>query len=289
MILVTGSTGHFGKATIDFLVKKGYPVSQLNALVRDEAKAEDLKSQGVQIRVGDYSNPALLNTAFTGVDKLLLVSSSDLNNRTQHHINAIKAAKQAGVKHIVYTSFQRKNEVNSPIQMIAQAHLDAEKEILASGMTYTILQNGLYADGLPMFMGENVLETGIFLPAGTTKAALTVRADMAEAAANVLLEDGHENAIYLTATTEKNSYADVANILSEITGKSVTYTDAPLEAYKEVLKNAGVPEFFAGFLASFSEAIKQGEFDFSNGDLEKLLHHKPTTLKDFLKTVYKPS
>jgi NAD(P)H dehydrogenase (quinone) len=289
MIQLTGATGHFGKATIDFLLKKGFKADQISALVRNPGKAEDLTAKGISIKVGDYNDYSSLVKAFNGVEKLLLVSSSDMKDRSLQHINAIKAAKEAGVKHIIYTSFQRKTETNSPIQMISQAHLDAEKEILSSGMTYTILQNGLYADGLPMFIGEKVLETGIFLPAGYTKAAFTVRNDMAEAAANIIMENGHENAIYLTATNETNSYADIASILSEISGNTVTYTDAPADLFVETLKNAGVPDFYISLIAGFSEAIKQGEFDFSNNDLEQLLKRKPTTLKDFLKNVYSVS
>jgi NAD(P)H dehydrogenase (quinone) len=289
MIQITGATGHFGKATIDFLLKKGFPTNQISALVRDPAKAADLASRGITLKIGDYNDYSSLVEAFKGTEKLLLVSSSDLKDRSSQHINAIRAAKEAGVKHIIYTSFQRKNETTSPIQMISQAHLDAEKEILASNMAYTILQNGLYADGLPMFIGEKVLETGIFLPAGYTKAAFTVRNDMAEAAANILLESGHENAIYQTATNETNSYADIAAILSEISGKKVTYTDASAELFVETMKNAGVPDMYIGLIAGFSEAIKQGEFDFSNNDLEQLLNRKPTALKDFLKNVYSVS
>jgi len=289
MILVTGATGHFGKAAIGFLLEKGIPANQISALVRDPSKATDLAAKGITLKVGDYNDYASLVEAFKGTEKLLLVSSSDMNNRSSQHINAIRAAKEAGVKHIIYTSFQRKNETSSPIQMISQAHLDAEKEIKASGMTYTILQNGLYADGLPMFLGEKVLETGIFLPAGNTKAAFTVRNDIAEAAANIITGSGHENAIYQTATNETNSYADVASILSEITGKKVNYVDAPKEVFVETLTRAGVPAVYIGLFAGFSEAIRQGEFDFHNNDLERLLYRKPTSLKDYLKSVYTPA
>ena len=108
MILITGATGHLGKATIDFLLKKGVSATNIVALVRDEAKAADLKALGVGLRKGDYNDAASLETAFQGIDKLLLVSSSDINDRTAQHLNAVNAAKKAGVKHIIYTSFQQK-------------------------------------------------------------------------------------------------------------------------------------------------------------------------------------
>lgn len=289
MILITGATGHFGKATINFLLKKGVPANEISALVRDPSKAEELTEKGISLRTGDYRNYSSLVEAFRGVDKLLLISSSDLEDRSSQHINAVRAAKEAGVNYIVYTSFQRKNEVNSPIQFISEAHLVAEKEIRDSGITYTILQNGLYADILPWFLGEKVFETGIFLPGGNGKAAFTVREEMAEAAANVLIGEGHDNKVYATATNETNSFAHVAAILSDLVGKKVGYTDAPLDVFKETLGKAGVPEVVISMFSGFSQAIAQGEFDFENNDLEKLLNRKPVSLKAYLETVYVPS
>ena len=106
-ILVTGATGHFGKAAIEFLLKKGTPATSIAALVRDEAKAENLNRLGIELRKGDYDDYASLVKAFTGVDNLLLVSSNDINNRSVQQANAVKAATEAGVKHILYTSFVR--------------------------------------------------------------------------------------------------------------------------------------------------------------------------------------
>jgi NAD(P)H dehydrogenase (quinone) len=107
MILITGATGQLGGATIRFLLDKGFPAEKIGALVRDEVKAAELKDKGINPRIGDYNNLESLMQAFTGIDKLLLVSSSDLNDRTNQHINAVKAARSAGVGHIFYTSFQR--------------------------------------------------------------------------------------------------------------------------------------------------------------------------------------
>jgi NAD(P)H dehydrogenase (quinone) len=113
MILVTGATGHFGKSTIDFLLKKGISSTNIVALVRDEEKAADLKNKGVVLRIGDYDNYTSLVNAFKGVEKLLFVSGSDIFKRGAQHQNVVTAAKEAGVQHIVYTSFQGKNETES--------------------------------------------------------------------------------------------------------------------------------------------------------------------------------
>jgi len=287
MILVTGATGHFGKASIDFLLQKGINPNQISALARTAEKAADLKAKGIDVRIGDYENPASLVAAFTGVDKLLLVSSSDIPNRMKQHENAVNAAKQAGVKHIIYTSFVRKNETEtSPIAFLAKQHIETEKLIKASGIPYTLMLNGLYADVLPDFLGGKVLETGVFLPAGKGTAALTARLDMAEAAANILTTEGHNNKEYVITTNENNSLQDVADILSGIADSEVKYLNPSKHVYIETATKAGLPAEYAGMFASFSEAIEQGEFATDHSDLEKLLGRKPTSLKEYLKSVY---
>ena len=137
MILITGATGHFGSATIDFLLQKGVPAKDIAALVRDEAKADDLKAKGITILTADYDNYDSLVKAFHGIDKLLFVSGNDVVNRGQQQDNVVKAAKEAGVGHVIYTSFVRKNESEtSPIYFIAKSHLSTEKALKESGLTY---------------------------------------------------------------------------------------------------------------------------------------------------------
>lgn len=286
-ILVTGATGNFGKAAIDFLLKKGISANNIFALVRDKEKAEVLKSKGINLKIGNYDNYDSLIEAFKGIDKLLLVSGSDVVNRGKQHENAIKAAKEAGVKHIMYTSFERKNETEtSPITMIAKAHIDTEKTIKASGLDYTLFRNNLYMDVLPMFLGEQVLETGIFFPAGETKSAFVLRNDLAEATAHVLATEGHVNKEYVMSNTINYSLQDVADILSKITNNTIAYTSPDANVYINTLSNAGVPMEYVGMFAGFAEAIKQGEFNTSKTDLEDLLGRKPVTLETFLRQVY---
>ena len=287
MILITGASGQLGKATIDFLLKKGIPAKSISALVRDEAKASDLKAKGVAIRTGNYDDYNSLVSAFKGIDNLLLISGSDVTNRMKQHENAVKAAREAGVKHIIYTSFVRKNETDtSPIAFVGKSHIETDRLIKASSIPYTIMLNTLYADMLPIFFGEQVLETGIFLPAGEGKAAFATRDDMAEALAHVLSTTGHENKEYVIANTINYSLEDVAGIISELTGKKVNYAKPSIVLYKETMAKAGVPLEFVGMFAGFSEAISQGEFETDSSDLEKLIGRKPTTLKEFFKTIY---
>lgn len=288
MILVTGATGQMGKAAIDLLLKK-IPADQIIGLIRDPKKAEDLIQKGIEVRKGDYFDYSSLLSAFKGVDKLFLISSGEIQDRSKQHINAINAAKEAGVKHIVYTSFQRKSETDSAIQVVAQSHIDTENYLKASGIKYTILKNTLYADILPMFFGSNVIDTGIFLPAGAGKAAFATRMDLTEAAVNVLLGEGHENNEYELSSDTSYSFSDIADILSRLSGKQVVYTDAPVEVYIDAVTKAGVPMEYAQFFAGFSTAIKAGEFDHVSPTMEKLLGRKPVSMTEYLKTVLTPT
>ncbi|MBA0885508.1 SDR family oxidoreductase [Flavobacterium undicola] len=286
-ILVTGATGNFGRLTIDFLLNKGIAAADISALVRDEAKASDLAAKGINLKIGDYDNYDSLLAAFQGIDKLLLVSGTDLVNRGKQQLNAVKAAKEAGVKHILYTSFERKNETEtSPIAFLAQSHIDTDNAIKASGINYTIFRNNLYLDVLPMFLGEKVLEQGIFFPAGEGLAAYVFRNDLAEVAANVLISAGHENKEYNMNNVANYSMKNIADTLSEITNSTVSYTSPSAEVYSDVLIKAGVPGEYVGMFVAFAEAIKQGEFQAESSDLEKLLGRKPATLADFLKELY---
>lgn len=286
-ILVTGATGNFGKLTIDFLLKKGVDPKNISALVRDEGKASDLKEKGISLKIGDYNDYNSLVKAFEYTDKLLLVSGTDLTNRSTQQLNAVKAAKQAGVNHIIYTSFERKNETEtSPIAFLAKSHIDTDNAIKSSGIKYTIFRNNLYLDVLPMFLGEQVLEAGIYFPAGEGEAAYVLRADLAEAAANVLITEGHENKEYAMNNIENYSMKAIAETLNTITNSKVAYLSPSLEEYTEALRKASVPDEYIGMFVGFSQAIQQGEFKTSISDLEKILGRKPASLVDFVKQFY---
>lgn len=287
MIVVTGATGHFGKAAIQHLLKNGVAAKDIRALVRDENKATDLKEQGINIIKGDYDDPASLLEAFTGADKLLFVSGSDIAKRGVQQQTVVKIAKKAGVPYILYTSFERGNESGtSPIAFIADSHLETEKAIRESGMTYTIFRNNLYTDFIPGFIGDKVLETGVYWPSGEGKLAAAAREEMAEAAANVLTSEGHEGKEYFISAEENVSFSDVAKIISKASGKNIPFTSPSQEEYKTTLAGAGVPGEYIDMFASFAEAIRQGEFDTDRHDLSALLGRKATSVEDFLTKQY---
>lgn len=289
-ILITGATGPLGGAVAQLLLDKSGP-QNLAVLVRDAGKATRLKEAGVDVRVGDYNDKASLVKAFTGISKLYFVSGNDVFNRTQQHENVVNAAKEAGVKQVVYTSFMRKNETEtSPIALVAGAHIKTEQWLKASGMDYTILKHNLYMDLLPDFIGGQVFETGvIYQPAGEGKTAFTLREDMAAVGAHVLSTDGHANKSYDITSDKAYTYTEIAALLSALKGQTISYVSPTAEAFIKTLSEAGVPAEQAAVFAGFGEAIRQGEFAETGSDIETLTGRKPTALADYLQQVYAPA
>lgn len=285
MILVTASTGQLGTAVVNYLLEK-VPATQIAVLARDAQKAQAFADKGISVRIGDYKNYDSLVAAFQGVEKVLLISSNDFDDRFGQHKNAIDAAKEAGVKQVAYTSIEAKDAHNSATEIIAKDHALTADYLKASGLSYVLLNDSLYADVVPMFVGEKVLETGIFFPAGDGKVPFATREDMALAAATVLATEGHDNKEYAIANNEEYSLADVAAYLTEISGKEIAYVSPDEETYKAVLTEAGVPEIYIWMFCVFAKSIKEHEYETGKADLEALIGRKPTTLKDYLTGVY---
>ena len=292
MILVTGATGQYGTKAIEHLLSKGVDAHHICALVRDAAKGQSLKDKGIELRVGDYTDVESLVNAFQGVDKLLLVSSNDrgaIENRTAQHVNVIIAAKKAQVKHIVYTSFVRKQAFKtSAIVNFLDSHAQTEQFVKDSGLTYTILQNGIYLEMIPVFVGEKVAETGtIVFPAQAGKASWVLREELAEVAAHVLTTEGHENKSYVLANAESTSFQDVAKDLSGTLGKEVLYQSPPVEEFQATSKQLGMPEPYIGMFTMWASAVAEGILDVDDATLASFLGRKPTTTAQFITQVYK--
>lgn len=291
MILVTGATGQFGAKAIDHLLEKGIDASHISALVRDADKAKGLHEKGIQIRQGDYTEYPSLVDAFSDVDKVLLVSSNDrqaVENRTAHHLNVIKAAKEAKVNHIVYTSFIRKpNFAESAIAAFQQSHVESEAFLINSGIDYTILQNGIYLEMIPVFSGEQVTQKGVIVfPAGEGKASYVLREDLAEAAAHVMVTEGHQNKIYQLTNTASVSFYDIGRELSRVLGKDILYQSPSVNKFESSLQSVGVPAQYIGMFTMWATALSQGTMDVDDSTLERFLGRKPTTMPQFLHRVY---
>ncbi|MCC3154182.1 SDR family oxidoreductase [Hymenobacter sp. BT770] len=284
MIVITGATGHLGHATIEALLAAGVAPTSIVALARTPDKAAALHALGVQVRAGDYNDPASLVAAFQGADKVLLISSSDLEDRTAQHRRAIDAAQQAGVPHLLYTSMLRPSP-NSTFAAAA-SHFETEAYLKASGLTYTIFGVSLYLDLVPMLVGD-AAQTGLLYSAvGDGKVAFPLRADIAQALANALTSAGHENKTYDIAPAPAYSMADVAAALGAATGQPVQYVPVSLEDMAAGLRAQHTPEPVVQMLVGMTEAMRNNEFNHPSDTFQQLLGRAPVTLPEHLARVY---
>lgn len=286
MNLITGTSGQLGHAAASYYLQSN-PNEELAILSRSADKVKDLTDQGAALRIGDYDDYNSLVEAFKGIDKLLLVSSNDLSNRETHHKNAINAAKEAGVKHVIFTSFQyQSTAVDSPNGLMP-VYRETENYLKNSGLTYTILRNGIYMDLLPGFIGEQIRENKtIYAPTGDTKAAFTSRNDLAEAAAIVLKSGDFANQIVDLTNSEIVNFADIAAILSTVLQGDVQYINPTADEYQNALSAAGLPAEVIGLLEGITASIKAAEFDKTTDDLQQILKRKPLTVAEFLSNFY---
>ncbi|SET34881.1 SDR family oxidoreductase [Hymenobacter actinosclerus] len=284
MILITGATGHLGTAVLHTLLQKT-PASQLAALVRDEAKATDLQARGVHIRVGTYADPAALDRAMQGIEKVLLISGGGDDEALQEHFNVIDAARRAGVRCLAYTSRALQNPATL-VNQLMQRHFQTEEYIRASGLAYVLFRNALYMDTLPLFTGPQVLETGIHLPAGQGRVAYALRREMGEAIANVLLTDGCANRTYHFTGSAAYSFHDVAAALTAASGRPVAYTPAGQASFAAGMQQRGVPAVVIERTIGFMTDIQNGQEAQVSSELATILGHQPTALTEGVKLLY---
>lgn len=287
MILVTGATGNLGKAIVESILSRGISASNITVLVRNENKAAAFISDGLHTKIGDYDDITSLTSAFHGIDTLVLVSSSsDMNKRFDQHKNAIDAAKECGVSHIIYTGFDKKDLEQSIMVNDVKYHLQTVSYLKQIGIPYTIMNNTLYADLIPVLVGKNVEEDGVSFPAGDGKTPFLPIAEMAEATAVVATTPGHENKEYTIAADTAYSFSEIAELIAEIKEKPIAYRQPAISEYVSKHINDGVPEDDAEYVARFGGAIANGEFDTKRSDVAQLLGRDHVRLKDFLKGIY---
>ncbi|MBE0004641.1 SDR family oxidoreductase [Citrobacter freundii] len=281
MIAITGATGQLGQHVIESLLKT-VPASQIVAIVRNPAKATALSQQGITVRQADYSDEAAFTTALQGIDKLLLISSSEVGQRAPQHRNVINAAKAAHVKFIAYTSLLHAD--TSPLGL-ADEHVATEQMLAESGIAYALLRNGWYTENY-LASAPAALEHGVFIGAADEgKIASATRADYAAAAARVISEDGHAGKTYELAGDAGWTLSQLAAELAKQSGKKVVYQNLSEADFAAALKGVGLPAGLADMLAdSDTGASKGGLFDDSH-TLSKLIGRPTTPLADSVKGI----
>ena len=254
MILVTGATGLNGDQLVHRLASKGVPV---RALVRSRAKAQGLASlPGVEIAEGDMARPETLAGALRGVERAMLISSSD-PAMLEVQSNFIAAAAAAGVKHIVKLSGIMP-ELDSPFRF-ARMHGEIERRLEASGMAFTHLRAGEFMHAYFRQVPSIAAKGALFLPMENARIASIDVGDIADVAATVLTSSGHEGKIYPLTGPEALTMAEVAERLSRTTGKSIRYVNVASEDAKKAQLAAGVPPYLADALAELFAERRKGK------------------------------
>ena len=284
-LVVTGASGQLGRLVLAELHARA-PKAKLVGLVRDPAKAADLAAQGIELRVGDYENPASLVAALHGADKLLLISSSEIGRRLPQHRNVIDAAKTVGVKLLAYTSLLRAD--SSPMNLAVE-HKSTEDYLRASGLPYVLLRNGWYNENYTGSLGA-ALQHGVVLgAAGEGRIASAARADYAAAAAVVLASPAVAQAgqVYELAGDSAYTLSEFAAEIARQSGKLVAYQNLPEAEYKTALEGFGLPPAFAGLLAESDAKAAAGSLYDDGKALSRLIGRPTTTLAEAVATALK--
>ena len=279
LIAVTGASGQLGRLAIQFLLSR-HPAARILAIARDPAKIADLADAGVQVREGDYDRPDTLDAALAGVERLLLVSSSEIGKRAPQHQAVIDAAIRAGVGLVAYTSLLHAD--TSPLGLAVE-HVQTEQALQASGLPHALLRNGWYAENYTAGIA-GALQHGVVLgSAGDGRLSLAARADYAEAAAIIMASDATQaGKVYELAGDHAITLTDFAALVARKTGIPIAYQDLPQQDYRDALLSAGLPGFVADLLSdSDAGAAKGGLFD-DSGTLGRLIGRATTPIEDVI-------
>lgn len=276
-IAVFGATGQLGAHIIDLLIARGTDAAEIRALGRNAERLAELEAKGVATAQVDLDDAATVAPALEGADTVVLVSTSEVGKRLPQHANAINAAKDAGVKHLVYTSLL--NADSSELALAAE-HVETEKLIAESGIPATILRNGWYTEN-----HQQDFEIGrsgtIANSVGDAKLATASRVDYAEAAAVAAADASHAGKTYELAGS-KWTFADFAAHESEVLGQPVAYQQISAEEEVAALQAAGLDEGTAAFVSGMNQAIAGGALDSSSTALTELIGRPTTSLREVM-------
>jgi NAD(P)H dehydrogenase (quinone) len=266
-IVITGASGHLGRSTAERVLDR-VPASEVVLTTRHPEELSDLAERGAEVRRADFGRP----------EKLLLISTQDLDRRAAQHRAAIEAARVAGVRHVSYTSYL--NPVEENPAAVTPSHRDTEEALRESGLEWTALRNAFYAE-YQVPSGAQAIATGRLVHNnGEGRTAYVSREDCAAAAAAVLTTGGHEGRAYDITGPQPLSQDDVAALLSEISGRPVEAVAVDDEEFIQGLAAAGIPEPVARGISTYGRAIREGYLGEASGAVEDLTGRPPRSLRD---------
>jgi NAD(P)H dehydrogenase (quinone) len=279
-IVITGASGQLGRRAAELVLEQA-PDTELVLVTRSPEKLADLAARGAEIRAGDFDDPASLDAAFAGGERLLLISTDVAGTRVPQHRRAIDAAVRAGVKHVGYTSIL--NPTPDHPGAVPSEHRQTEEALRASGLAWTFLRNSIYAE-MQAASAESALASGqLVTNAGAGRTAFVTREDCAAVAAAVLLGDGHEGQAYDVTGPDLLAADDLAALYAETGGKPVAPVQIDDAAYAAgLVEHAGLPQELAEIYAAFGTAIRLGFLDVRSDTVERLTGRPPQSVRSLL-------
>ena len=272
---VTGATGKLGRLVLDELLTKT-DAANVVALARDPSALGDYAAKGVQVRQADYDDPASLDAALQGVDRVLLISGNAVGQRERQHGAVIEAAKKAGVSYLAYTSVL--NAQDSKL-LLAAEHVLTENLLAKSGLNYDVLRMPWYSENYVGSLGPAIEHGAIFGATGDGRLSTATRGDLAGGAVGALL-NSPGGKIYEFAGDQSWSMDEFAAEVGRQAGKPVAYVNQSESDYAKTLESVGLPPPVAAFLASTSYLSGFGELYSESKDLSTLSGRPTTPISD---------
>jgi NAD(P)H dehydrogenase (quinone) len=289
-LVITGASGNYGRALTDLLIAVGR-ADDLILITRSPDKLADRIAQGCTVRYGDFDKPDTLRAAVQGAATMMLISGTRVGARVVQHRAAVDAAVAAGVRHIVYTSFIGIDDPANPAE-VRHDHIETERLIKASGLAWTMLRDAHYADAMILMAGPGCIASGQWVSnAGTGKEAMVWRDDCAACAAAVLTGAEHEGQTYNITGPERQTFAECAALMAEITGCPVAYVPVDDAAMYAMFDAMGIPrrpvddQSIGGIpwnsddMVTFGQAIREGFLDICTDDVERLTGRKARSVR----------
>ncbi|KAJ5279707.1 hypothetical protein N7478_005079 [Penicillium angulare] len=287
--LITGATGGLGSQVLSYLVDN-VPASEYAAASSNESNRKRFEDRGIAFRVVNYDDPESMEIAFKDVENLLFVSTNtfDVAKREKQHQNFINAAKKMSVKHVWYTSLAFGGFKDSRAD-VQQAHLITEEMMRKADINFTSIREGLYTDAFPVFMGWYPSTSKIYL-SGDGPIAFTLRAELGEATARLMVQGGHDREIVLLTAQETVSFTDIVDVINETTDRQVETEIVSPEEFvkiKTATDEGGKPKGFFRALETWHAAIAEGDAGFTDPLMATLLGRKPTPAREAVRALLK--
>jgi NAD(P)H dehydrogenase (quinone) len=279
-VVVSGASGQLGRLVAEQLLGRLTPEHVILVSHTPDA-LEELAAVGAEVRRGDFDDPASLPSAFSGGDRLLLISTQDIGRRVEQHRAAINAAAPAGIRHVVYTSLTNPVE-GHPSGIVVDEHRQTEEMLHASGLAWTVLRNAAYAE-LQVPLGAVAVSYGrLVTNAADGRFAPISRSDCAAAAVAVLTSDGHDGKTYEITGPEAVTQTDIARLLTDLSGQVVRVLPTGDRRLLWGLSRIGTPKPVARAIVDLGIATREGYFDVVDPSFEKLTGRRPRTLREIL-------